>query len=92
MQSLLKELDVTQSQPPMLWCDNIDVTYLLSNPVFHARTKHIEVDFHFVREPHVSQKQPQILFISLKDHVAVFLLSLFPYRCMNIVSAISIFP
>jgi hypothetical protein len=50
IQSLLKELHVVQSRPPVLWCDNLGATNLSSNPIFHARTKHIEVDFHFVRE------------------------------------------
>ena len=69
VQSLLRELKVSQAQPPVLWCDNIGATYLSSNPVFHARTKHIEVDYHFVRE-RVAQKFLQIKFISSKDQLA----------------------
>jgi histone deacetylase 1/2 len=69
VQALLDELGVFQSRPPVLWCDNIGATYLSSNPVFHARTKHIEVDFHFVRE-RVAQKLLQIKFISSKDQLA----------------------
>jgi histone deacetylase 1/2 len=47
--SLLKELGVTQRHAHVLWCDNLGATYLTTNPVFHARTKHIEIDFHCVR-------------------------------------------
>jgi histone deacetylase 1/2 len=69
VQSLLRELRVSQSQSPVLWCDNIGATYLSANPVFHARTKHIEVDYHFVRE-RVARRQLQIKFISSKDQLA----------------------
>jgi histone deacetylase 1/2 len=69
VQSLLRELRVSQRRPPVLWCDNIGATYLSSNPVFHARTKHIEVDYHFVRE-RVAQKLLHIKFIPSKDQLA----------------------
>ncbi|GKA17967.1 retrotransposon protein, putative, ty1-copia subclass [Tanacetum coccineum] len=69
VQSLLKELRVCQSRPPVLWCDNLGATYLTANPVFHARTKHIEVDFHFVREK-VAMGALDVRFISSNDQVA----------------------
>ena len=47
---LLKDLGVYLYHPPILWCDNVSALALASNSIFHARTKHIEVDFHFVRE------------------------------------------
>ncbi|KAG5535026.1 hypothetical protein RHGRI_022961 [Rhododendron griersonianum] len=59
---LLKDLDVCLPSSPVLWCDNISAIALASNPVFHARTKHVEVDFHFIREK-VLNKQQVIKFV-----------------------------
>ena len=69
VQSMLKELGVKNTRAPCLWCDNLGATYLSANPVFHARTKHIEIDFHFVRE-RVAQKQLDIRFVHSRDQVA----------------------
>ncbi|GJU13517.1 cysteine-rich receptor-like protein kinase 8 [Tanacetum coccineum] len=48
--SLLKELGIKDLEPVDLYCDNQVALYIAENPVFHARTKHIEVDCHYVRD------------------------------------------
>ncbi|XP_019199896.1 PREDICTED: uncharacterized protein LOC109193509 [Ipomoea nil] len=67
--SLLKEIGFPPASAPTLWCDNLGATYLCSNPVFHARTKHVEIDYHFVRDK-VAKKELQVHFISTKDQLA----------------------
>ena len=69
VQAILNELAILQTETPLLWCDNLGATYLSANPVFYARTKHIEIDFHFVRE-RVANKEPEIRFLPSKDHLA----------------------
>ena len=50
MRNLLGEIGFPQSNPTMMWCDNQAAIYIANNPMFHERTKHIEVDCHFTRE------------------------------------------
>ena len=47
---LLNELTITSVCPIPMKCDNQAAIYIAKNPVFHERTKHIELDCHFVRE------------------------------------------
>lgn len=49
IQSLLSELQVPFSKP-CLFLDNLSAVALSHNPVLHSRTKHLELDIHFVRE------------------------------------------
>lgn len=69
IQKLLDELGVQHPRAARLWCDNIGAKYLSANPVFHARTKHIEIDFHFVRE-RVAQRLLEIRYINTADQLA----------------------
>ena len=67
--SLLSKLSASVTTCPVLWCDNIGATYLSSYLVFHACTKQIEIDFHFVRAM-VAVKFVTIWFLSRKDQLA----------------------
>lgn len=69
IRTLLKELGVQTPAAARLWFDNIGATYLASNPVFHGRAKHVEIDYHFVRE-RVAQQLLKIAFVSTNDQVA----------------------
>jgi hypothetical protein len=69
VQTLLNELGVAHPPTTSLWCDNLRATYLSVNPVFHARRKYIEIDYHFLTEQ-VAPKQLDIQFISTNDQVA----------------------
>lgn len=53
--NLLHELKVPLCRPPIIYCDNIGATYHCQNPVMHSKMKHIEVDFHFVRDQVVKE-------------------------------------
>ncbi|KAI5350113.1 hypothetical protein L3X38_003004 [Prunus dulcis] len=47
---LFCELGIPLRSPPCIFVDNISALHMAANPAFHARTRHIEIDYHFVRE------------------------------------------
>jgi hypothetical protein len=50
LQQLLQVFHAPLSKSTLIYCDNVDVVYLSTNPVQHQRTKHVEIDLHFIRE------------------------------------------
>jgi hypothetical protein len=65
---LFTDLQVPSVSAPTILCDNLGATYLSVNHIFHARTKHVKVDYHFVRDQ-VAKKEIQIRFIPSRDQL-----------------------
>jgi hypothetical protein len=79
VQAILQELQIPHSRNARLWCDNMGVKYLASNPIFHGRMKHVKVDYHFVRD-RVIKKLLDVRFISTGDQVAYGFMKALPQR------------
>ncbi|KAK2380773.1 putative mitochondrial protein [Trifolium repens] len=69
LKHLLQELHFCEVGQMELVCDNQSALHLSSNPVFHERTKHIEVDCHFIREKIISGVI-RTSFVNSKDQLA----------------------
>jgi hypothetical protein len=50
LRQLLGDLKINIPKTTVAYCDNVSSVYMSRNPVHHRRTKHIEIDIHFVRE------------------------------------------
>ena len=66
---LLKDLGVSTSSVTPLYCDNQNVIHITHNDVFHERTKHIEIDYHFIRY-HLVHGALKLISVSSKDQLA----------------------
>jgi hypothetical protein len=63
------ELHCPVSKATLVYCDNVSAIYLSGNPVQHQRTKHIEMDIHFVREK-VARGQVRVLHVPSRYQIA----------------------
>jgi hypothetical protein len=74
---LLHELHRPSSPATVVFCDNVSVVYMSTNPVQHQRNKHIEIDLHFVRD-RVSMGQVHVLHIPSSRQFADILMKDLP--------------
>nr|GEU34199.1 ribonuclease H-like domain-containing protein [Tanacetum cinerariifolium] len=71
IRNFLCELHTPLFAATLVYCDNVSVVYMSANPVQHQRTKHIEIDIHFVRD-FVASGQVRVLHVPsrfLKDNI-----------------------
>jgi hypothetical protein len=66
LRQLLGELQCPIDKATVVFCDNVSAVYLSANPVHHRRTKHIELDIHFVREK-VALGQFRVVHVPTND-------------------------
>jgi len=69
LQKLLNDLEIQNEPPVVIYYDNLSSIQLARNPVFQARTKHIEVHYHFIREK-ILAGEIDLVFVSSEDQTA----------------------
>jgi len=68
LQKLFSDLGQSVDALVVIYCDNISSILLANNSVYHVRTKHIEVHYHFIKEK-VLAKEINLIHVSTKDQV-----------------------
>ena len=69
LRRLLADLDVGQQSSTTILTDSQSALAVARNPVFHARTKHIEVHYHYVRE-RLSAGEINLAYVPTQDNIA----------------------
>ena len=69
LRNLLKEICLTQEEPTKVFVDNKSAIALAKNPVFHDRSKHIDIRYHYIREC-ITKKDVQVEYVKSQDQIA----------------------
>ena len=65
---ILEDVGTKQEQATIIQCDNQSSLKLTHDPVYHARSKHIELQHHFVRE-NIESKEIELTYCSTSENV-----------------------
>uniref|UniRef100_A0A803QIK9 Copia protein n=1 Tax=Cannabis sativa TaxID=3483 RepID=A0A803QIK9_CANSA len=88
--SILKDFNVHITLPSTLYCDNNAAIHISENPVYHERTKHVEIDCHTAREK-VSQGILRMSHVPSKANLADILTKLlFPTQFKETLSKLGV--
>ncbi|GJY37741.1 ribonuclease H-like domain-containing protein [Tanacetum coccineum] len=91
--NLLRELHTPLSSATRIYCDNVSAVYLSSNPVQHQRTKHIEINIHFVRYLVAAGQVRVLYFPSRYQYARIFSLKDCLHLCLkNFIKAFGALP
>ena len=86
---LMTDLGVQLACKPVLYCDSASALHIASNPVFHERTKHLEIDCHVVRQK-LQEGLMTLLPVSSKEQTAdLFTKSHSPGRFLELISKLN---
>ncbi|KAF7808226.1 sacsin isoform X2 [Senna tora] len=77
LKKLLEELEYSPSCPIMLRCNNQATISMAKNPIHHDRTKHVEIDRHFIKE-NIDQHIIEVDYIASGKQIADILTKAIP--------------
>lgn len=85
IRQLLDDFDIPLSASSTIFCDNIWAIALAHNPILHARTKHIDIDCHFIRDC-IQKQQISLHHISTKFQLVDLLTKILPTHWFQVLS------
>uniref|UniRef100_A0A803M4B8 Uncharacterized protein n=1 Tax=Chenopodium quinoa TaxID=63459 RepID=A0A803M4B8_CHEQI len=83
---LLGDFGVTNLKPITLHCDNQSALHIAKNPVFHERTKHIDIDCHFTRDK-VLEGLIQLTYLPTSSQLADIMTKILPSPQFNLLKS-----